>query len=53
MTREVDQVIITLPLRHYDLFREIVDTCEKHGIKAQIIPDYYRYFGQALHRPHR
>ena len=44
MTREVDQVIITLPLRPYDLFEEIVDTCEKHGIKAQIIPDYYRYF---------
>lgn len=44
MTKEVDQVIVTLPLRHYDLFEQIVDTCEKHGIKAEIIPDYYRYF---------
>ena len=44
LTQEVDQVIITLPLRHYDLFEQIVNTCEKHGIKAEIIPDYYRYF---------
>lgn len=43
-TKEVDQVIVTISLQEYGLLEGIVDICEKHGIKAEIVPDYYRYF---------
>ncbi len=36
--------IITLSTRHYELIEEVVNTLEKHGVKAEIIPDFYRYF---------
>ncbi|AXV38093.1 MAG: undecaprenyl-phosphate glucose phosphotransferase [Methanobacterium sp. BRmetb2] len=44
LTKEIDRVIITLSPRHRSLLEAIVDLCEKHGVKADIIPDYYRYF---------
>ena len=40
----VDMAIITLSTRHYELIEEVVNTLEKHGVKAEIIPDFYRYF---------
>ncbi|MCQ2965092.1 MAG: undecaprenyl-phosphate glucose phosphotransferase [archaeon] len=38
-----DRVIIAIPMEHYSHLNEIVDICEDEGIKAEIIPDYYRY----------
>ena len=44
MTHTIDRVIITLSSRHHEVIESIVDTVEKHGVKAEIVPDYYRYF---------
>ena len=41
---QVDRVIITISPRHYKVLDNIIDTCEKCGVKADIVPDYYRYF---------
>lgn len=38
-----DRVIIAIPMEYYSYLNEIVDTCEEAGIRAEIIPDYYRY----------
>ncbi len=39
----LDEVIIAISLSHYDRLGEIIKVCEKHGVKTQIIPDYYKY----------
>ncbi len=44
LANHVDMVIITISPRHFTLLENIVDTCEKYGVKAEIVPDYYRYF---------
>ncbi len=44
LTNTVDMAIITLSSRHYKLIEDIVNTLEKHGVKAEIVPDFYRYF---------
>ena len=36
--------IITISARHYLLIEDIVNTLEKYGVKAEIVPDFYRYF---------
>ena len=36
--------IITISARHHDLIENIVNTLEKYGVKAEIVPDFYRYF---------
>lgn len=41
--RHIDEVIIALPLHAHDKFEWIVNTCEKAGVKALIIPDYFDY----------
>lgn len=38
-----DEIIIALPLKQYEKLNYIIKTCEKYGVKAQIIPDYYKY----------
>jgi len=38
-----DRVVIAIPLKYYYHLNEIVDICEDEGIKAEIIPDYYKY----------
>ena len=38
-----DRVVIAIPLQYYYHLNEIVDACEEEGIKAEIIPDYYKY----------
>lgn len=43
MNNHIDEVIIALPLAAYEKIGRIVETCEKNGIKAMIIPDYYKY----------
>jgi len=40
----VDKAIITISPRHYELLGDIIDVCEKYGVKTDIVPDYYRYF---------
>ena len=43
INNDIDEVIIALPLSAYQKIGSIVETCEKHGIRAMIIPDYYKY----------
>jgi hypothetical protein len=40
----VDKAIITISPRHSMLLESIIDICERYGVKAEIVPDYYRYF---------
>ena len=42
-THKFDRVVIAIPLKYYYHLNEIVDSCEEEGIKAEIIPDYYKY----------
>ena len=44
LTNTVDMAIITISARHHDLIENIVNTLEKYGVKAEIVPDFYRYF---------
>ena len=39
-----DRVVLAIPLKYYYRINELVESCEKIGIKAEIIPDYIRYF---------
>jgi len=39
----VDEVIVALPLSAYQKYHDIVDTCEKAGVRVRIIPDYFDY----------
>ncbi|MBD7910213.1 undecaprenyl-phosphate glucose phosphotransferase [Clostridium cibarium] len=41
--RDVDEIIITLEMKDYDKLKKIIATCEKLGVRAQIIPSYYKY----------
>ncbi len=40
----IDMAIITVGSRHYKLIENLLNTVEKYGVKAEIVPDYYRYF---------
>ncbi len=44
LTHPIDMAIITISARHYELIENIVSTLEKFGVKAEIVPDFYRYF---------
>lgn len=39
-----DRVVLAIPLKYYYRIDELVESCERVGIKAEIIPDYIRYF---------
>jgi len=39
-----DRVVLAIPLKYYYKIDEVVESCERVGIKAEIIPDYIRYF---------
>ena len=39
----VDRVIVSISPRHYNLLRDIINSCEKMGVRADIVPDYYQY----------
>ena len=41
--RDIDEIIITLEMKDYDKLKDIIFTCEKLGVRAQIIPSYYKY----------
>lgn len=40
---DLDEVIIAISIKEYDRLNELIRICEKYGVKAQIIPDYYKY----------
>ena len=42
-SHKFDRVVIAIRLRYYYHLNEIADACEEEGIKAEIIPDYYKY----------
>ena len=39
-----DRIVLAIPLKYYYRINELVQSCERVGIKAEIIPDYIRYF---------
>lgn len=39
----IDEVIVALPLYAHERFQEIVNVCEKAGVKVLIIPDYFSF----------
>lgn len=39
----VDRVIVSIAPHHYKKFGEVTYSCEKMGVRVDIIPDYYRY----------
>ena len=39
----VDRVIVSVAPRHYKVLEKLMRTCEKMGVRADIVPDYYRY----------
>lgn len=43
-----DWVVLVIPLKYYYKINDLVESCERVGIKAEIIPDYIRYFPAQL-----
>jgi Undecaprenyl-phosphate glucose phosphotransferase len=41
-SREVDEVIIALPLKMEETIVDMVEKCEYEGIRAHIVPDFFR-----------
>ena len=41
---DFDRVVLAIPLKYYYKIDSLVDCCERFGIKAEIIPDYFKYF---------
>lgn len=41
--REIDEIFITISVKEYDKFRQIIKVCEKSGVRTQIVPDYARF----------
>ncbi|NLT95357.1 MAG: undecaprenyl-phosphate glucose phosphotransferase [Clostridia bacterium] len=39
----IDEIIVTLSIKEYDLLKEIIKIGEKSGVKVQIVPDYLKY----------
>lgn len=44
LNNHIDQIIIAISPRHMAVLDRVINTCEKHGVKAEFVPDYYRYF---------
>ncbi|KAA3658674.1 MAG: undecaprenyl-phosphate glucose phosphotransferase, partial [Calditrichaeota bacterium] len=40
--KQIDKVIITMPVRAYDKICRIVEKCEYEGIESEIVPDYFK-----------
>ncbi len=39
----IDEIIIALPLYAHEKYKNIINTCEKAGVKTLIIPDFYDF----------
>jgi Undecaprenyl-phosphate glucose phosphotransferase len=48
----VDEVIIALPLHAHDKYGHIINVCDKAGVKALIIPDYFDVLPARPHFDH-
>lgn len=46
---DIDEVFITLSIKDYDKIEKIINICEKNGVRAQIVPDYYKYLPAKPH----
>ena len=46
---DIDEVFITLSIKDYDKIGKIIGICEKNGVRAQIVPDYYKYLPAKPH----
>lgn len=42
-TPDIDEVFITLDFNDYSKLEQVINTCEKCGVRTQIIPAYYKY----------
>lgn len=42
----IDNVIIALPMRAENKIVELTNICEKYGIKAELIPDYFKIISE-------
>lgn len=42
-THMIDRVIVSIAPRHYKTLESIMACCEKMGVRADIVPDYYRF----------
>ena len=42
-SKMIDRVIISIAPRHYKALESLMSSCEKNGVRADIVPDYYRY----------
>jgi Undecaprenyl-phosphate glucose phosphotransferase len=42
-TQGIDEVVVALPLTAYEKYSEIIEICEKAGIRIRIIPDYNKF----------
>lgn len=40
---DVDEVFITLDMKDYESLGDIIEACEKNGIRTSIVPGYYKY----------
>ncbi len=45
----VDRIVVALSPTHNELMDWIIEACEKSGIRAEIIPDYYSYLSSKPH----
>lgn len=43
LTKLVDEVIITLPIKEYEHLDKTIEICEKTGVYTRVIPDYIKY----------
>lgn len=39
----IDRVIVSISPRHFKVLERVMASCEKMGVRADIVPDYYRY----------
>jgi len=45
-SRLVDNVVIALPMRAENKIVELTNICERQGVKAELIPDYYKIISE-------
>jgi Undecaprenyl-phosphate glucose phosphotransferase len=47
--RSIDEVVVALPLKAFKKYGNIVDDCEKAGVRIHIIPDYNQFLSGSPH----
>ncbi|MGL5152599.1 MAG: undecaprenyl-phosphate glucose phosphotransferase [Clostridium sp.] len=41
--KDIEEIIITLEMKDYDKLQQVIEISEKFGVRAQIIPGYFKY----------